>query len=238
MRINILPLVIGVVAFGLCRDAEAITLASVDGFGATSEGWSIGATPSATQPTRSAGVGFDGQAGFLSHFSDSNGANGKWLMFSAQADWIGNYTSAGVSGITFQADNQAGNPLAVRIAFSGPGGWFYSGAQTITNSTGAADWTLLSYTLTSGSFTYLAGSGGTGSFTDTMSGVTRFEILGGASAIVYHSNGNIIEAGLSTNTVGIDNITAVPEPATPGLLVVGWSAVAMMRRRRFIAAVR
>ncbi|MCX6972129.1 MAG: hypothetical protein NTV93_18535 [Verrucomicrobia bacterium] len=57
------------------------------------------------------------------------------------------------------ADNRAGSPLAVRIAFNGLGGWFYSGAQTITNSTGGADWTLLSFSLDAGSFTYVSGSG-------------------------------------------------------------------------------
>ncbi|MCX6972128.1 MAG: PEP-CTERM sorting domain-containing protein [Verrucomicrobia bacterium] len=76
-----------------------------------------------------------------------------------------------------------------------------------------------------------------GVFADTISGVTRFEIFGGANAITYHGGGGgIIEAGLSTNTVGIDNVAAVPEPSTLGLLVAGCGAAAVMRRRRFSAA--
>lgn len=234
MRTNIPRLIICAVAFGLCRDAAAISLTSVDSFSASSEGWGIGSN--GTQPTRNAGAGFDGQAGFLNHFSDGSTANGRWLMWSEQTDWLGNYTSAGITGLTLEADNQAGTPLAMRIAFDGPGGWFYSGAQTVTNSTGGADWTLLSYTITSGSFTHVASSGGTGIFADTMSGVTRFEIFGGAGAIAYHSNGNTIEAGTSTNTLGIDNVTVVPEPSTLGLLLAGCSAAALIRRRRFITA--
>src|SRR5205807_7775993 len=106
--------------------------------------------------------------------------------------------------------------------FFGPGGWFYSSTgQTSTNSTGGPDWTLLTFNLSAANFTYVPGSGGTAVFAATMAGVTRFEIFGGSGSITYHSSGNIIEAGASTNTVGIDQISAVPEPSEIVLELVG-----------------
>lgn len=229
MKRKLLPAIIAIACYP-CLDATAISLSSLDGFSATSEGWKIGNL--GVQPVRNAGNSFDGQPGFLTHFSDGGGANGKWLMWSDESDWLGNYTAAGVTGISFLADNQAGTALSLRIAFDGPGGWFFSGALTITDSTGGADWTPLSYTLSPGAFTHAGGSGGTGNFADTLSGVTRFEILGGAGAITYRSNGDIIDAGTSTNTVGIDTIAAVPEPTALGLLLGGSCLCAMIRRRR------
>src|SRR5205085_11345193 len=109
------------------------------------------------------------------------------LMFSSDADWQGNYTAADVTGINLWADEQVGTSLSLRIGFFGPGGWFYStSGQTITNSTGGPDWTLLTFNLSAANFTYVPGSGGTAVFAATMAGVTRLEIFGGSGSITYH----------------------------------------------------
>lgn len=206
--------------------ASAVSLLSQDLFETTSEGWVIGSR--GVFPTREAGPGADGQAGFLQHFSDNSGNNGKWLMWSEQSDWLGNYISAGVTGISLFADNRAGNPLPLRIAFNGPGGWFYSSAQTITNTTAGDDWTPLSFPLTAGNFTHLGG--GTGILADTLGAVSLFEIFGGSGSVVVTGAG-FLQAGNSTNTIAIDSIVAVPEPAAwAGFLSM--AAFALLRRRR------
>lgn len=209
--------------------AYAISILSTDAFATTSEGWQIGGA--GAQPTWNSGAGHDGASGFLSHFSDCDLANSKWLMLSSEAEWLGNYAAAGVSAISLWADNSAGDPLGLRIAFDGPGGWFYSGLQTVTDSTGGADWTQLTYNLTAENFTYASGSGGTANFASTMAAVSRFEIFGGASAVLYRGGGDLLEAGTSSNTVRIDQITAVPEPSAIVFGLAGLLCATIARRR-------
>jgi hypothetical protein len=206
--------------------SAGISLSSMDNFSSSSEGWSIGGA--GVQPSHNGGNGQDGNPGFLSHFSDGGGANGKWLMFTSQSDWTGDYIAAGVSGISLWAEVTAGSNLGLRIGFDGPGGWFYSEGQTVD-----AGWSQFIYLLTPDQFTYAAGSGGTASFNDTMSGVTRFEIFGGSGAVSYRSNGDLLQAGTSIATLSIDNIQVVPEPSAAALLLAaGVIATRTLLRRR------
>jgi len=203
----------------------AISLSSVDDFSSTSEGWFIGGA--GVQPARNAGNGEDGNPGFLSHFSDGGGSQGKWLMLNTQSDWTGNYGGAGVSAITFAAEVTAGSNLGIRIGFDGPGGWFYSAVQTVD-----AGWNQYTFNLTAGLFTYATGSGGSANFADTMSNVTRFEIFGGPGSVTWRSGGDLLQAGNSTATLSIDSIQAVPEPASLALVLLGLMAFRLARIAR------
>jgi hypothetical protein len=203
-----------------------ITTFSLDTFAASNEGWRIGGA--GVQPARVASAGPDSQIGYLSHFSDGGGANGKWLMWSGQSQWLGDYTSAGVTGISLWANVSAGTaPVSMRVAFDGPGGWFYSAAQGV-----GAGWTEYSYSLAPTNFTYAAGSGGTGVLAGTMSGVTRFSILAGGGSVSYRANGDLLHAGTSVNTILVDNIGAVPEPSTCALLLLTGAGALWWSRRR------
>lgn len=208
--------------------AHAISLLSSDTFATTSEGWQIAG--SGAQPTWNGGAGHDGASGFLSHFSDGSSQNSKWLMLTSHSDWLGNYNDADVTAVTFWADNAVGSSLGLRIAFNGPGGWFYSAPQSVTDSTTSADWTQLSYNLISENFTYAEGSGGTGNFASTMESVTRFEIFGGPGAVSFRNVG-LLQAGNSSNTIRIDQITAVPEPSVLVSGLAGLALATMFRRR-------
>jgi hypothetical protein len=206
---------------------SAITTSSLDTFAASNEGWQIGGA--GVQPVRVASAGPDTQIGYLSHFSDGGGANGKWLMWNDESKWLGSYTSAGVTGINLWANVSSGTtPVSMRIAFDGPGGWFYSSAQGVS-----AGWSEYLFLLAETNFTYATGSGGTTNFSSTMSGVTRFEILAGGGAVTYRGNGDLLQAGSSVNTILLDNIGAVPEPSTYALLAMtAASALWWARRRR------
>jgi len=213
-------------AVGFTSTASAlITTASRDDFSATSEGWRIGAV--GVQPTRIAAAGHDGNIGYLSHFSDGGGSNGKWLMWSDESKWQGDYLAAGVTGINLWANVSAGSsPVSLRIAFDGPGGWFYSSAQSV-----GAGWASYSFDLTPANFTFASGSG-PGVFLDTFSGVTRFEILAGGGGVAWRAVGDILAPGTSVNTILIDDISAVPEPSTYALLLATSAAAFSWMRRR------
>lgn len=203
----------------------AISLSSLDNFSSSSEGWQIGGA--GAQPSRVASAGPDSQTGFLSHFSDGSSANGKWLMWTTETEWQGNYTAAGATGIGLWANVSSGaSPVNMRVAFDGPGGWFYSTAQSVSSG-----WNSYTFFLNSSNFTYATGSGGTAVFSDTMSGVTRFEILAGSGSVTYRSSGDLVQAGPSTATILLDDIAVVPEPST-GALLVTLGMVAYGYRRR------
>jgi len=218
-----------VIAVGLmATDAVAISTSSLDTFATTNEGWQIG--KAGVQPTQVSGTGPDSQIGYLSHLSDGGSSNGKWLMGNDQPRWQGNYTAAGVTGISLAAKVSSGSsPVSMRIAFDGPGGWFSSSPVSV-----GGGWNTYSFSLTQAGFSHVAAGGGTGTFADTMAAVTRFEVLSGAGAVGYRAAGDIVQAGISTNTILIDTIAAVPEPSALALMAAVPAAVIgdLVRRRR------
>ncbi|MFM8655015.1 MAG: PEP-CTERM sorting domain-containing protein [Verrucomicrobiota bacterium] len=219
-------LILAVTVSTISLASGVVSMTSVDDFSASSESWQIGGA--GIQPVRVASAGPDGLTGYLSHLSDGSSATGKWLMWTSHADWTGNYLSAGITGISLWTNVSSGSsPVSLRVAFDGAGGWFYSSALSI--STG---WAAQLFSLNSSNFTYATGSGGTGLYNDTFSGVTRFEILAGGGAVSYRSGGDLLQAGTSTNTILIDTITAVPEPSSLSLLAIGLGGLVLLRRQR------
>ena len=193
----------------------AVSITSVDRFATDNEAWRIGGA--GVQPARVALAGLDGQIGYLSHSSDGSGSSGKWLMWTEQSDWTGNYSTAGITEISLEAKVSSGtSPVNLRVAFDGSGGWFYSSILSI-----GANWDTYRFSLDPSNFTYAIGSGGTGSFAATLSSVSRFEILAGSGSVAYRGGGDLLEAGTSVNTIQFDNIRAIPEPATGSLLLLG-----------------
>ena len=204
----------------------AISITSVDSFATDSEAWRIGGA--GVQPARVALAGLDGQIGYLSHSSDGSGSSGKWLMWTEQSDWTGNYSTAGITEISLEAKVSSGtSPVNLRVAFDGSGGWFYSSILSI-----GANWDTYRFSLDPSNFTYATGSGGTGSFAATLASVSRFEILAGPGGVSYRSGGDLLQAGTSVNTIQFDNIRAIPEPGTGSLLLLGVLLAAGRRLRR------
>ena len=153
-----------------------ISLGQVDDFSAVSNGgWFEGAS-SPNQPVHDIGLGPDGVAGHLQNISDGGGSGGRWLMLNSQPRWQGDYLSAGVNATLIDFDNRSGNGTDgnYRVAFNGIGGWFISDDFLVADGTG---WQQGVFDLAS--LSHLAG--GTGSFTDTFSFVTQFEILSSVS---------------------------------------------------------
>lgn len=206
-----------------------ITLSSIDTFATNAEGWVTG-QPS-TYPTQNAGLSHDGVSGYLFHDSDSVSSGGKWLTWNTSSDWIGDYISAGVTSVSFWANNQSGADRFFWIEFTGPGGSFLSSAFTLP---GDGNWA--SYTLDLSSTSYFAGSGGTQVWADTFGAVSRISMSADdADALTYESGGPmIVKPTTSTTTIFIDDLMAVPEPSLLGLVLglstLGW--VLLRRPRR------
>ncbi|MEM6332896.1 MAG: PEP-CTERM sorting domain-containing protein [Planctomycetota bacterium] len=216
---------VALVAGAIVAQASAIGLDSIDTFDADNEGWRVG--NAGVAPSFENDTSFNGQPGFLRHFSDGGGPNGKWLMWSEQADWTGDYLTANVSGISMWLDGRTGNDTIVWIGFDGPGGWFFTPGQTLVIDN---DWERFEFDINPDSLIHSADSGGTGVAVDTLSNVERFEIFAGPGPVSYASRGDLLRGGTSENIIWVDNIAAIPEPASVAAL--GLAALVGLTRRR------
>ncbi|MEN1680665.1 MAG: PEP-CTERM sorting domain-containing protein [Planctomycetota bacterium] len=205
--------------------AMAVSLGSIDTFDNSSEGWAVGSN--GVQPSFENGTSFDGQPGFLRHFSDGGGPNGRWIMWSEESDWTGDYLAAGVEGISLWADGRTGDDIVFWLGFDGPGGWFFTPGQTIVTDN---DWEKFSFDLDPSSLIYAANSGGTQVAEDTLANVNRFEIFAGNGGVSFAGRGDLLRSAQSNNVIWFDNIAAVPEPTTAALLLLT-APLALLRRR-------
>ena len=146
--------------------------------------------------------------------------------------WSGNYFANNISSIEMDVARIAGpSDVSLRVVLFGPGGTWASTALAPTMS--GPGWQHLSFTLDNANFTYVPGSikvpDGTGLLTDTLANVTE--------VLIRHDSLTPTIPGQHpphiTATVGIDNIAAVPEPATLLLMAaIGLPMVLKRRRRR------
>ena len=102
----------------------------------------------------------------------------------------------------------------------------YSTSQSVV-----AGWNSYTFELLAENFTFATGSPGDQSFANTLTDVTRFEILAGPGGVSYASNGNLLRAGTSVHTVALDDIRAVPEPTTFGLVCFALAASLWLRKK-------
>lgn len=209
----------GVLSLAVAR-AGAVTLNSPDTFeGSGTDGWTSGLV-NPNPPLLMTGGGPDGDDDgyLLLRANGLFGAGSKLVAFSG-AQWAGNYTAAGVQAIRLDVNNFGATDLNLRLEFEG-------GFNTAT--------TLVPVTLASGSgwqsviFPLLpADLGGAAA---TMDNVLRFRLI-------HTGLGDFAPLTVAAQ-LGIDNVTAVPEPGRALLLVLGLAAMAggaQVRQRRQLA---
>lgn len=220
---NVRHWVLGAALSGLCAGIAGAgpTRGQIDTFqDGTTEGWQIGraSSPEAPQNVSTGGPAGAGDA-FLDMTSTGTGGPGSKAIIFNQAQWAGDYLSAGISEIDMDLKNLGATPLTMRIALDQFGGG--PGYVTVNGFSLPADgaWHHATFKIDSADLTPLESPPDLNAL---LSSVTEMRILSAASPSLDGDN--------IASSIGLDNIQAVPEPASAALLLA--AAPMLLRRRR------
>jgi len=158
-----------------------------------------------------------------------DGAGDRFLQLSAnnfhlgarnQVQWTGDYLAAGVDELVFDLNNFGPAPVAVRITIFGPGGAFTSTNEVALGS----GWVSASFSLNEADLTR---TDGIGTLDQTLAGVTNLLLRHDPDPISPPG-----EANLVTASIGVDNVTALPEPGISLMLAAALPALASLARAK------
>jgi hypothetical protein len=218
MRARIILYVIALI-IGLGVSAAAVTIRQIDTFqSGTTKGWVAGGGPVMQNPPGppfvqpSGGPGGAGDQFLVITSQGGDGAGSRLTAFNIFGQWADNYLTNGIAGIAMDLRNLGTTELTIRLEFENP---FSGGDEAVTNT---------GVTLAPGSLWMHA---------VFPVGIQRLTAVEGtvAGALENTTVLRIIQApGLPDSeaiagVLGVDNIAAVPEPATGMLIAVSLLAV-------------
>lgn len=227
MRIRLFtPLMSLVCAVGVAAGAAraAVNFGQVDPFtDGTTQGWeegSVSPNPPTNEPT-----GGPGGAGdrFLRNASSGGALAGSRQVTYNRAQWAGNYNAAGVTRISMNLANFGPTTLYMRVAVESAqiaNAWWAS--TTAVQLPSGSGWQTVHFDLTPAAMTDL--TNGLLSLSAVLDNVATLRVLSARVNPAFIGDSTV-------SVVGMDNIRAIPEPATLGLIALPFLAA---RRRRSI----
>jgi hypothetical protein len=199
----------------------SITLNHVDDFeDGTLQNWAGGSVP-VNEPDG----GPDGVGDAYLEIASEDFALGAFNL----DQWSGDYDAEMVNTVSFDLNNFGPDPLSVRVVLFTPGCDAGAGACTAWTSTVAtplasgSGWVTASFSLEEADLTQVLGAD---SHLATLQNVERL--------LIRHDDGAPDGPGsvpIVTATLGIDNVTALPEPTGPAGLLLGAVALGVLARR-------
>jgi hypothetical protein len=199
-----------------------------DDFQTGPDGWQSGMGPG--NVLLDGGPAGDGDSFLEVNANGDFGPFSKLTIFNIQ-QWTGDYKAAGVSAIEVDLKNFGAGPLSMRVAFkelTGGGGYVSSDPFVVEPD---GNWHHARFELASTAFIAV---GAQKSFADELTNIAQVRIIHHRAAIPNSLNG---DTGLAS--VGIDNVRAIPEPASTALAL--WTSafvVAVTRARARTSASR
>ena len=208
-------------ALWVASPVGAVTSGQVDDFqDATLQGWT-GGSSYANQPN-------GGPAGSGDRYLEIDSLAFLLGAFNT-AQWSGDYDAEEVLAVGADLNNFGPDEVSLRIVIFTPGCDGGAGACTAWTSTDAtvlgagSGWVNAEFSLEEADLTRVLGSD---SFTATLQNVERLLIRHQSGAPAAPGAGDTVNAVL-----GVDNITALPEPSPGVALAVGALALLALRRR-------
>ncbi len=203
--------------------ACAVSLGQSDSFqDGSTQGWRVGpAHPLPPVVITTGGPGGAGDA-FLQVQATGGAGPASRLAVENTLQWTGDYTAAGVTALTLDAFNFGPSDLALRLLFDGSDGSAFARAWSTTPVLLAAGsgWQQLRFAITPADLTAEGG------------GSIALALSQTYSVRLFHGTASSFPGGAVVATLGIDNVTAVPEPAAALLLALGLGALVLLRRRQ------
>lgn len=212
--------------------AAAVALGEVDTFSASAEDWFIGGGPFGIPRIPVSVVPAGGPAGagdaYLQLTSSGTSGSASRLVANNASQWTGNYIAAGVTAIEMDLRNFSTTDLTIRLLFEDPGA--ASPPANIAATTFGASlpagsgWTHVRFAIEPGDLTAVVGDPAT-----VLGGTTFFRIF--HNPVPAFGPPSVGPPPIAA-VLGVDNITAVPEPSAVVMMLVGLGAVGMAVRRR------
>ncbi len=145
------------------------------------------------------------------------GPGSRQIMFN-QNQWAGDYVSAGVNRIDAMMANFGNSDLVMRVAIEGAAGTQYGSTAGATLPPDG-NWYAVSFDLSAAGMGLIVGGD---TLADVLSNAAELRILAASAGPTW-----IGDPGDST--LGVDNLTAAPEPSALALLALGGLAIARRR---------
>lgn len=200
----------------------SITFGQTDSFQSSDAlGWTRGLNALSYPSVVSSGGPSGAGDGYLSNVSTgTSSANSRMVMFN-EDQWTGNYISAGVTLITAEMADSGPDPLSMRVAIQDNIGTDYASTNAVPLPADS-QWHAVSFDMTASGLSHIVGSD---SLTQSLSNVVDVWILSNINFPSIKPAGDAVAA-----TLGVDDITAAPEPTA--LLPLAAALVLCRRRPR------
>jgi hypothetical protein len=149
--------------------------------------------------------------------SNGSGAGGRLVVFNEEHQWAGDYLAAGVTSIRMQVNNLGTTDLVLRLILE-------RGVESLTTLSGVnvaagSGWRSVSFSLESANLR--------GDYAFVMANVRALNLVHSPDVVSSRPEAPDIVAQL-----GIDNVTAVPEPSTLLLTALGFAMTACCAVRK------
>jgi hypothetical protein len=206
---------------GWSLSASAVSVGVLDDFeDGTTQGWDNGGLAPNPVNVASGGPAGAGDAFLQISSQGGSGPGSRLVVFNRLEDWTGDYTAAGVAGITLDVNNLGQTDLVLRllIAAGVPGSPTDSAITQGVLLPAGSGWTSIAFSVAPEDLVLRNGA-----LAAALAGVSELRL--------YHAPTASYPGPGIVASLGVDNVRAVPEPGSGVLLAAGALALCATRAR-------